>query len=273
MTNYHILDDNYIKNNKKIEISINYNYINEDIVINKEDIIYSSENTKYDLIIIKLKKQEYMKNIKYLEFDDNLFNKNSEKGYNSIYILHYPNSQKSSVSYGNGIVKSEVSYDDIYHRCNTLLGSSGGPILNLSANKVIGMHKGFRQVKGEAKNNLGTFLKKPLKNIINIDKIKENKIKDEKIKDEKIKSLKPQLEDYPGNDNLKSAEIKSPNINNEIKIDIQYDDFKITLKNPIHELNHHKWPVYCLTLMSDGRLVSGSDDHSIIIYNKKKICT
>ena len=115
MTNYHILDDNYIKNNKKIEISINYNYINEDIVINKEDIIYSSENTKYDLIIIKLKKQEYMKNIKYLEFDDNLFNKNSEKGYNSIYILHYPNSQKSSVSYGNGIVKSEVSYYDIYH--------------------------------------------------------------------------------------------------------------------------------------------------------------
>ncbi len=32
--------------------------------------------------------------------------------------------------------------------------------------------------------------------------------------------------------------------------------------------NHNKW-VYCLTLLNDGRLVSGSDDNSIIIYNKK----
>ena len=63
MTNYHILDDKYIKDNNKIEIKIDDNKIN--IIINIEDIIYKSKKDEYDLIIIKLK-EEYMKNINYL---------------------------------------------------------------------------------------------------------------------------------------------------------------------------------------------------------------
>ena len=39
--------------------------------------------------------------------------------------------------------------------------------------------------------------------------------------------------------------------------------------NPSYILNYHKDKVYCLTVLNDGRLVSGSDDNSIIIYNKK----
>ena len=82
MTNYHVLDDKYIKDNNKIEITINNNKINENIIINIEDIIYKSKKNEYDLIIIKLKEgQECVKNINYLELNDNLFNKNSLKGY------------------------------------------------------------------------------------------------------------------------------------------------------------------------------------------------
>ena len=40
------------------------------------------------------------------------------------------------------------------------------------------------------------------------------------------------------------------------------------MKNPIHTLTNHTNSVYCLCLLNDGRLVSGSDDKSIIIYNK-----
>ena len=71
ITNYHVLDDKYIKdNNNKIEIRINDNKINEDIIINIEDIIYKSKKNEYDLIIIKLKEgEEYMKNINYLELE------------------------------------------------------------------------------------------------------------------------------------------------------------------------------------------------------------
>ena len=40
LTNFHVLDKEYIKNNNKIEISMNDNTINKDIAINEQDIIY-----------------------------------------------------------------------------------------------------------------------------------------------------------------------------------------------------------------------------------------
>jgi len=42
----------------------------------------------------------------------------------------------------------------------------------------------------------------------------------------------------------------------------------IELKTYITTLNVHSNDVYCLTVLNDGRLVSGSEDKSIIIYNK-----
>ena len=175
LTNYHLLDKEYIKMHSKIGISMNDKKINEDIIINEEDIIYQSIRNEYDLIIIKLK-EEYMKNINYLELDDNLFNKNSLKGYesNSIYILHYPNSQDVPVSYGNGITFDEENKYDMKYKCNTLSGSSGGPILNLLTNKMIGIYKGCIQKNDGIKYNIGTFLKYPLKEINN-NKIKRRK--------------------------------------------------------------------------------------------------
>ena len=53
------------------------------------------------------------------------------------------------------------------HKCNTLNGSSGGPILNLLTNKVIGIHKGCFQRNRVVKHNLGTLLKYPFNDIKN----------------------------------------------------------------------------------------------------------
>ena len=53
------------------------------------------------------------------------------------------------------------------HKCNTLNGSSGGPILYLSTNKVIGIHKGCFQRNRVVKHNLGTLLKYPFNDIKN----------------------------------------------------------------------------------------------------------
>ena len=44
---------------------------------------------------------------------------------------------------------------------------------------------------------------------------------------------------------------------------------KIELRSHITSLSVHTEVVFCLTLLYDGRLVSGSYDHSIIIYNKE----
>ena len=61
------------------------------------------------------------------------------------------------------------------------------------------------------------------------------------------------------------------NFGNIITHDNLYDDYKIEDKNPIHNLTNHTHYVYCLCVLNDGRLVSGSKDKSIIIYNKKHI--
>ena len=76
-----------------------------------------------------------------------------------------------------------------------------------------------------------------------------------KMKDEEIKLLKDKL---------------NKNKNEEIKKDNNiYNNFDIKLKdNPIHELKYHTSYVYCLTVLKNGRLVSGGRDNSIIIYNK-----
>ena len=158
ITNYHVISDNYINNNKQIKISINEN---KDIInINNKSKIYSSKINEYDIMIIKLNEDKY----NYLELDQNIFKDKSESLYEneSIYILHYPNGGKASVSYGYGIER--INDYDIKHLCNTESGSSGGPILSLESNKIIGIHKGFIN-KENNHFNIGTFIKFPLNEI------------------------------------------------------------------------------------------------------------
>ena len=81
----------------------------------------------------------------------------------SVYLLHYPNNEKVSVSYGIINTINLQKYFDFFHFCSTDNGSSGAPILNSSNNKIIGIHK------GASKNlnfNKGTILIFPLKEFL-----------------------------------------------------------------------------------------------------------
>ena len=158
ITNYHVIDDKFIKSNKNVKIELNNQKIIKMININENKIIYSSKNKEYDIVIIKLGKEDDVEDIDYLEIDDNLLNTNSEYAYNdsSIYVLHYPLGKEAIVSYGYGITMKNYN---IIHKCKTIFGSSGSPILNLSTNKVIGIHKSY--AKGH-NCNVGIFLKKPI---------------------------------------------------------------------------------------------------------------
>ena len=55
--------------------------------------------------------------------------------------------------------------------------------------------------------------------------------------------------------------------NNNNNLD-NINNFVISLKNPIHTLNYHKYYITCLSILNDDRLISGSVGNSIIIYNK-----
>ena len=178
ITNYHIIDEKYIEENNYLKFYIN-NKSHINVNINKNDILYSSPNI-YDIIIIKLKENS-QNDINYLEIDGDIFKYNSESFYKNerIYILHYPNSEEAKVSYGKGFEK--LNDYDMKHLCNTEPGSSGGPILSLVTNKVIGIHKGFNNIK---KYNIGTFLKFPLNELNGFNNEIKMKINEENINKE-----------------------------------------------------------------------------------------
>ena len=77
----------------------------------------------------------------------------------------------------------------------------------------------------------------------------------------KTKLLEGQLKDKINN--LNNNDLNNNNLDNSLS-----NNFNISLKNPIHTLYYHTGLISCLSILNDGRLISGSVDNSIIIYNK-----
>ena len=161
ITNNHVIDEEIIKENKKIKVSINNNKENIKIDL-KNKKIYTSK--KYDTTIIEINPEKEVIN-NYLELDDELFDDIINISKKSVYIIQYPNysdGQKAAVSYG--IIKNIQEEYNILHLCSTESGSSGSPILNLINNKIIGIHK--ESMKGKNYNR-GTLLKYPINEYLN----------------------------------------------------------------------------------------------------------
>ena len=177
MTNYHILDEKYYNQNDSLNLFINDEEEVKIINLKTKRITYF--NKLYDLTLIELKENDGISINKYLELDNNLFKKEIKAYYEniSIYVLQYPLGNNAAVSYGLSL-SNEINNYEINHTCSTEHGSSGSPILNLSNNKVIGIHK-----KG-AKNfnfNIGTCLQFPLNDFLEKNKKKNepNNIKND----------------------------------------------------------------------------------------------
>ena len=136
------------------------------------------------MTIIEIKNSDNL-NVNYLELEEKLFEDNSELYYEnkSIYILHYPNQGKASVSYG---ITKKIENGEINHLCSTQPGSSGSPILDLNNNKVIGIHKGSLKDKNI---NLGTLLRKPLEQFYKEMTIKTTDIREHMKKLVKLKKI------------------------------------------------------------------------------------
>ena len=83
-----------------------------------------------------------------MEIDEEIFNIKANEIFekSSVYIIHYPNGNQNEISFGQ--IKA-ISLDNIniLHLCNTLPGSSGGPIFNMINYKVMGIHKGAEENK------------------------------------------------------------------------------------------------------------------------------
>jgi len=200
MTNYHILSPDYYEYKQKITLSFDKNRIL--INIKQNIILYSSPNYEYDIIIIKLDElQNEITN--YLEIDTQIFSKQSEETYKdeSIYLLHYPNGTKPSISFGYGF--KQYNEYQMQHLCNSEISSSGGPILSLATNKIIGIHRGLITNQNEILINAGSFLKFPLNELNDNNQAKNDLIK-----------------------GISKMEIKNNNIENKNKIYNKYNNLK-----------------------------------------------
>ena len=183
ITNNHIIDEKYIKENNNINITLNDDNICKTIILNDNRKIYT--NKEYDITIIEIKcekdklneKDEKDKINNFMNLDKKIFNENSNELYKkqSIYIPQYLYGEKAVVSYGiiNNIVGNNIS-----HFCFTESGSSGSPIIDLLNNKIIGIHKEGSPL---LKKNFGTFLKLPIIEFINKYRNKINEIKENNI--------------------------------------------------------------------------------------------
>ena len=110
MTNYHILNEKYFEESKKLNLYINDE--KEIIIIDFEIKRTTYFNKDYDIALIELKEEDKIKD--YLELDDNLFQDNPKIIYEnkSIYVLQYQNNKNECVSYGllNSMDKYNFTY-------------------------------------------------------------------------------------------------------------------------------------------------------------------
>ena len=235
ITNNHAINEEYFLKNKIIKISFNDDKIYKLLEIVPERKFYS--NKTYDISIIEIFPNKDNLN-KFLELDFN-YDENEREENQKIYVLHYLNGNESCVSYGN--IKDINEYE-IEHTCSTENGSSGGPIILLETNKVIGVHKGSGKNKED--NNYGTLLKYP------ISEFNGNKV----IKNEIIIKIKIEKEDinkdvyilnypyYTNSDGIRceADELKEMNKENTLMFienrEVEYEKCKKFEKIGIYEI-------------------------------------
>ena len=176
ITNNHIINESYLKKDKRIDFTINNDRIEKKLVIGNRRV-YTSE--LYDSTIIEIfENKDDIKDFLELDFDINSEFFNNKYINKSNYTLQYPNNEKVSVSYG--IIKAIdlLNNHNITHLCSTDKGSSGSPILNVLTNKLIGIHKGANNNHNFNKGILLIYpfkefiskIKKMLKKMLNLKK-------------------------------------------------------------------------------------------------------
>ena len=170
ITNNHVLGEEKIAEGQLITLSLQ-SLNNEETTINIE---IDNGRKRYtneilDVTIIELNDNDKIKN--FLTLDKKVINiissENKDKDrteyfnniYESIslYILKYV---ENNILASFGLLQ-QISQNSIYHKCSTVYGSSGSPIILLDTNEVIGVH--FGPAKHTPNTNEGTFLVEPIR--------------------------------------------------------------------------------------------------------------
>ena len=159
ITCYHVLSKDDLKPGK--EIKLMFDEKEKIIEINQSRKIFTSNENEYDISIIELLPEDNFDLNNLLEIENDIFkfdNLNEIYKNKSIYIIHYPKGKEPKYSVDT-ITFIDINNISMGHFCDTMNGSSGGPILNLQTYNVLGIHKGK---KTNNNWNIGRILKHPI---------------------------------------------------------------------------------------------------------------
>ena len=221
ITSCFILDKKILNETGSIALTINNDKEEKTIELNEKRKIYSNKDYNITIVEIKEKKDEINN---FLELDENILKDDYNILNESIYILQYAKlgkEQLASVSYG---MLKEIEDFDIINFCSTKSGSIGSPILNLSNNKVIGVHR--EASTKNSPNNKGTFLKNPIEEFIankNLVEVESKEVNDtsKEVNDtsKEVNETSKEVNKKSKEDNKKSKEVnkKSKEVNDTSK--------------------------------------------------------
>ena len=170
ITSSKVIKENDISSEK--EISIEFELKESPIKIKLDKTRKYYVNNKNNISIIELKENDDLNDVNYLEIDNNIFGDNIKKYVENknIYLLFH---SKKKYYFSPGMIKNLLKDQGISYSCETKLGCTGCPILNLDNYKVIGIHEGIGGNDMKNTNKVGYILNKSINEFISLNEKKE----------------------------------------------------------------------------------------------------
>ena len=157
ITNSHIINEKYLKDEKEIICIFKEKDKTIDKIINLESNRYKYSDNKFDATVVEILDGDFIDD--YFEVDENLI-KDKEFVNELVFNLQYTRGEKLKASFGKITKVRDESFRFEYD-AGSDKGSSGSPIILENNLKVIGLHKaGKKSSNLSQKINVGIYLDK-----------------------------------------------------------------------------------------------------------------